>query len=411
MPRRCHTKSRRGCVQCKERHVKCDEQTPTCSLCIRRGLECMYVAPRPRRRPVSTSTSSPKNARSDRSSSQSSISHSDDFIRLPRLQEMQLFYKACESTLPSIAKDDEDRRFWNEKIPQFAVSHDYVMDSLLAVSALHLASEQIDADEIPTWLETALTYQTHATAGLRHELVTNPQNIEASFMCSAIILILVTAYPGVCRDETPVDPLYEIMTLRSILSGAAFLWMQMFHGTERAWLDAWIYQDGNNRLAIARAKYVPSSHNFLDSLNLISKLTIKSNNSEDPNIVKLHMTILQKFHTLRPFIEATPGIHRNIYRDTYKLLLQSLECWPSGQGSLIWPIRVSDEFMSLVKQGEWMALIFVLFHGLDKHLSSRKWFARESGRRLVHGVIQNFAGTFPPEWVGLVEWVRHAVEV
>lgn len=167
---------------------------------------------------------------------------------------MQLFYKACESTLPSIAKDDEDSRFWNGKIPQFAVCHDYVMDSLLAVSALHLASEQMDADEIPTWLETALTYQTHATTGLRQELVTNPQNIEASFMCSAIILILVTAYPGVCRDETPVDPLYEIMTLRSILSGAAFLWMQMFHGTERAWLDAWIYQDGNNRLAIARAK-------------------------------------------------------------------------------------------------------------------------------------------------------------
>ncbi|KAJ5910119.1 hypothetical protein N7504_004762 [Penicillium tannophilum] len=386
MPRRCHTKSRRGCVQCKERHVKCDENRPTCSLCIRRGLECEYVAPRPRRRPMSTSTSSPKNARSDRSSSQSSVSHSDDFIRLPRLQEMQLFYQACESTLPSIAKDDEDSRFWNGKIPQFAVCHDYVMDSLLAVSALHLASEQMDADEIPTWLETALTYQTHATAGLRQELVTNPQNIEASFMCSAIILILVTAYPGVCRDETPVDPLYEIMTLRSILSGAAFLWMQMFHGTERAWLDAWIYQDGNNRLAIARA-------------------------NEDPSIVKLHMTILQKFHTLRSFIESIPGPQRNIYRDTYKLLLQSLECWPSGQGSLVWPIRVSDDFMNLVKQGEWMALIFVLFHGLDKHLSSRKWFARESGKRLVHGVIQNFAGTFPPEWVGLVDWVRQAVEV
>ncbi|KAJ5772189.1 hypothetical protein N7520_002718 [Penicillium odoratum] len=339
MPRRCHTKSRRGCIQCKERHVKCDEKRPTCSLCIRRGLDCIYVAPRPRRRPASANTNS-KNSISDRSSSQSSIS-SDEFIRLPRLQEMQLFYKACESTLPSIAKDDEDRRFWNGKIPQFAVCHDYVMDSLLAVSALHLASEQIDADEIPTWLETALTYQTHATAGLRHELVTNPQNIEASFMCSAIILILVTAYPDVCRDETPVDPLGEIMTLRSILSGAAFLWMQMFHGTERAWLDSWIYQDGNNRLAIARA---------------------------------------------------------------------NLECWPSGQGSLVWPIRVSEEFMNLVKQGEWMALIFVLFHGLDKHLSSRKWFARESGKRLVHGVIQHFAGNLPPEWMGLVEWVRQAVE-
>lgn len=173
--------------------------------------------------------------------------------RLPRLKEMSLFYQACETTLPSIAKDEEDRDFWLGKTPRFAVKHDFVMDSLLAVAALHLAHEQRENGEAPSWLETALTYQTHATTGLRQELASNPQNIEASFICSSLIIILVTAYPGICWDGTPIDPLNEIMTHRSILTGAAFLWVQMF-GPERGWIDDWVYQEGSNRVIMARAK-------------------------------------------------------------------------------------------------------------------------------------------------------------
>ena len=155
-----------------------------------------------------------------------------------------------------MAKDEEDRRFWQSEIPQVATAHNYVMDGLLAVAALHLASIQVDNDEPPTWLETALTYQTHATTGLRQDLATNPHNIEASFICSGFILILVTAYPGICGDDAPVDPLTEIMTLRSILSGAAFLWLQLYHGPKRTSLDAWLYRDGQKRSVVSRSGFV-----------------------------------------------------------------------------------------------------------------------------------------------------------
>lgn len=104
----------------------------------------------------------------------------------------------------------------------------------------------------------------------------------------------------------------------------------------------------------------------------------------------------------------------DVYRGTYELLYESLDTWPSGQGSLAWPIRISEDFMTLVKQGEPMALIFILFHGLDLHLSSRKWFARESGKRLVYSVVQTLASIphgIPPEFAGTVDWITKAVEV
>ncbi|KAJ5358842.1 uncharacterized protein N7496_011255 [Penicillium cataractarum] len=43
--RRSHTKSRKGCLECKRRHVKCDEGTPKCTLCRKRRLECSYPPP------------------------------------------------------------------------------------------------------------------------------------------------------------------------------------------------------------------------------------------------------------------------------------------------------------------------------------------------------------------------------
>jgi hypothetical protein len=65
--RRCHTKSRAGCTQCKKRHVKissharysslphsltgvpaayqCDESKPRCGYCIKRGIACSLTSP------------------------------------------------------------------------------------------------------------------------------------------------------------------------------------------------------------------------------------------------------------------------------------------------------------------------------------------------------------------------------
>ncbi len=41
--RRGHSKSRLGCLNCKRRRVKCNEQRPTCSPCRRLGLLCDYA--------------------------------------------------------------------------------------------------------------------------------------------------------------------------------------------------------------------------------------------------------------------------------------------------------------------------------------------------------------------------------
>ncbi|KAK4672800.1 hypothetical protein QC763_106220 [Podospora pseudopauciseta] len=45
MLRRSHKKSRAGCLECKRRHVKCDEQRPKCIICTLSGRDCSYASP------------------------------------------------------------------------------------------------------------------------------------------------------------------------------------------------------------------------------------------------------------------------------------------------------------------------------------------------------------------------------
>ncbi|KAJ5833000.1 transcriptional regulator family: Fungal Specific TF [Penicillium riverlandense] len=42
MPRERFSRSRSGCLECRKKHQKCDEQQPLCSFCVDRGLNCKY---------------------------------------------------------------------------------------------------------------------------------------------------------------------------------------------------------------------------------------------------------------------------------------------------------------------------------------------------------------------------------
>lgn len=118
---------------------------------------------------------------------------------------------------------------------------------------------------------------------------------------------------------------------------------------------------------------------------------------------------MEKLHSLRISIDQHQDAHQEIYRSTHDLLLKAIEGWHTE--SILWPIEIGEPFLNLVKQGEWMARIMLLFHGLGMHLLSRRWFARGSGRRLVLGILQPLEGQVPLEWLDMTRWIREAVEI
>ena len=143
---------------------------------------------------------------------------------------MQLFYHAFSSTANSLAADERVIRFWNSELPQIATMHGYVMDGLLAVAALHIAS--LNPETSSFWFQTSLVYQSRATVGLRHNLDENSKDFKAAFAASALVVVMVKASPTFRDDEHHTDPLREVMTIRSILKGCEATFSHIVHTEE-----------------------------------------------------------------------------------------------------------------------------------------------------------------------------------
>lgn len=78
-------------------------------------------------------------------------------------------------------------------------------------------------------------------------------------------------------------------------------------------------------------------------------------------------------------------------------------------GFIALPIHVSDSFLTLLQEDDWMARILFLHYGVGLQLLSDRWYVGDWGRRLVVSILESMESEIPPEWVNVVTWARMAV--
>ncbi|KAH7129222.1 hypothetical protein EDB81DRAFT_140116 [Dactylonectria macrodidyma] len=167
MSRRHHKKSRNGCLECKRRHIKCDEQQPICANCGAAEMRCSFLskdlpyivpvfaevhsyvaasstfsavapAPAPALAPVPTPTpaSTPQ---------QSAITHQpvDPYnINITHFELLNnLFSKEFLDVENSVEPDVIPLSIYTNH----AVSTPYLMHQILAISALHLGTKSVES--------------------------------------------------------------------------------------------------------------------------------------------------------------------------------------------------------------------------------------------------------------------------
>ncbi|KLU85830.1 hypothetical protein MAPG_04850 [Magnaporthiopsis poae ATCC 64411] len=120
--RRSHRKSRNGCGTCKRRKIKCDEHRPSCRNCIRHGVACSFAESGP-------STPSQLGSGTD-----------GDLSMLA----LELMHHYATSTHATLWSDPTVRSLWRGPVVSMALTRPYLMRSLLALSALHLAHNRPD---------------------------------------------------------------------------------------------------------------------------------------------------------------------------------------------------------------------------------------------------------------------------
>ncbi|KAF4332610.1 sterol regulatory element-binding ECM22 [Fusarium beomiforme] len=196
MLRRSHKKSKKGCLQCKRRHVKCDEGRPICLLCQMSSRDCSFTSELP---PQDQNSSTPDlssregsllsptaNFGSTSATSLSDTSHESTFDSVVNMEHMELLvHLTTNKDLFSLGDKVEDFQTTFDICMKESLKAPYVLHETLAFSARHLAT--IHPERSARYLHQAVNLQTRAVSLFN----STKRQVEPS-NCVAILLFSVT---------------------------------------------------------------------------------------------------------------------------------------------------------------------------------------------------------------------------
>ena len=127
-------KVRTGCTICKQRKLKCGEERPSCTRCLKAGFECEYVTPKAW---VFESPASPAEKAMSPASATPPTPPSfwGDRLDLNEQRALVYFKERTAPILSSFAHGSA--QFWTRIIPQMSLSNPTVRSAMIAASSLH----------------------------------------------------------------------------------------------------------------------------------------------------------------------------------------------------------------------------------------------------------------------------------
>ncbi|OBT63961.1 hypothetical protein VE03_05983 [Pseudogymnoascus sp. 23342-1-I1] len=189
--RRQHAKSRKGCITCKARHVRCDETGPPCRRCEIRGDVCEYAG-----RHSNSEDAGASGPVSQESTASISPKYREVVFPATRhLLELQLMHRWSISTYKCCCTPgSQDDEVWQSWVPQFAINHDYLLYGLLSLTAFATA-RLAQTPHRRQYIESATEYHGLALSRFRVYISSpiDPDNIDAAVCMSLMLLVLAFA--------------------------------------------------------------------------------------------------------------------------------------------------------------------------------------------------------------------------
>ncbi|KAF2452603.1 hypothetical protein BDY21DRAFT_155652 [Lineolata rhizophorae] len=421
MARLGHSKSRTGCLRCKQRRVKCDENSP-CAACARHGVRCSLLEPLPGARKSSSAKQSTQRSKilkspadageyqTDRyqrqihalapaapastntftASSRSSTSVSSDLEPFPYFEkflsgqelknastwitDLELMHHYTASTFLTLPRGNELPKIWQTEVPRLALAHPFLMHHVLAISAYHLAS--LYPDRRSLYSVQASQHQNDAIKGLRTSLSQiNEGTCHALFAASFILSISAFAIFSDHKkpDSQPtIDDLLDVFLLIRGMSGI----IQTYEETIR--------------------------QGPLEKLFLFG-----DHESRTP----LLATIVDRLGQLKIPENVEPATRNLCHDGSFKLIewiahASANADVPEPRVSITWPIGLSEGFINLLRGRHPAALTVLAYYCVILHSTgSAHWFMQGWGEC----ILRDIAESVERPWSEALKWPMKSV--
>ncbi|KAI1429581.1 hypothetical protein F5Y12DRAFT_727004 [Xylaria sp. FL1777] len=408
-------KSRNGCLRCKRRRVKCDENRP-CTACVRHNVSCSLDVSVPAASPLSSSASTGPNPASDvelsfsegpvlncglrdalrplqpSAAPQSLLTpdsalhrskaltndNSDTRQRSPWMTDLELMHHWCTVTCFTLPRGDELGRIWQVECIQLAFMDEPFMHQILAISAFHMA--YLQPSHRQRYLMVASSHHGHALQGLRtkftHEVT--PESSHSTFAAASLLIIGAFATFAVNgeHEENTSPGLQDMLDMFGLIRGMNVV------------LEAWTH-------TLLRGRFADM---FVDH--------------ESSRPMVFLEAICEKLRNFEESIdddEQKPVISREIitFIDCIKQSIR-LARFPEIRLAMLWPIRAHPDFLSLLHQKNERALTILAYYCAIVHEAQPyAWYCRRWGPNIAREIKslisspQTEAITWPLAYMGL----------
>lgn len=282
------------------------------------------------------------------------------------------------TTCETLSLTPQQIELWRRVVPKEAMRHEFLMDGILSITALHCA--HLEPSMGWAYTEAAIQYQNSGLVGYRKALLhVDDNNCNALFVFSVILMLIGFAMPAAYSERQPVSPAETIISIFELLKGIG-LTAQLHGETIKSGIFSPLFQ--NVELPIA---------NPYDM----------SNGEVKAAMVRLRLRA--------EFMTKYVGTEM---REIYISGIDSLEASFREVGTshaiaivAAWPVMVSHKLVELFKLGDPMALLLWVHYGVLALKIHDYWWGKNFGVRLIEDLSGTLHG-LDPEWTSWTEWAR-----
>lgn len=397
--KRPHKKTRTGCKNCKARKVKCEETRPSCRSCKIRRIPCIYETSRPAAASTPSSNnadpvdvhndnllsptlSSASSARPDERFLLSADDINQSLIVVSEPQfipepidsvDMKLLWFFTTETHTSFSVPGPHKQINEHLMSGSVVSHafenKFLMDSLFALSSMHMQSlnQTVDATR-------ALRYRARSYEGYRKAIEAADPSTYPALMVNSLILTALSSQSF--RDPTTPD-LYIIDWMVVWRGISIMVNMVTFPGVMNSGIASLFYRpplDLN-----AAATYIPP-------LLLMMVAGIEQDDPDYPERDE-YLSALKYLGTLYQSLNGglSPVMHLRI---------------------ITWFTFIPPRFSDLVREKRPRALIIIAHYAAFLRLTKRVWWMQGVGVRTLKDLLKFLDD---PQWLPFLTMPMEAV--
>ncbi|PYH45454.1 uncharacterized protein BP01DRAFT_318620 [Aspergillus saccharolyticus JOP 1030-1] len=384
MPRRTHRKSRNGCLECKRRHIKCDEKHPLCGNCRSSERACEYAdrfrssTTRSRRSNASTPSNPGPSPNAEPSSQRYSVEATASETTSSEYQSVnmvhaELIYHLATETLPSLGDLAAPWRLTPE-IMRVGMLTPYLLNELLSLSALHCSI--VRPAERERYRRHAAQLQTHALEifGQEQRGIT-PETCVPMFLFSSILGLHMLCDTIVYRAETSFDGFLDQFVH----------YLKLHRGVRAITAESWD--------ALRGSILQPMLQHGQDMFQCGADLS-----SECRELMDLIEAARLGEQTTSVYRGAVRALHISMCASGLTSGTAGMKYYIGGITG--WPVIVELEYVDMLEQRRPEALVILACYGVILHHARNMWTFGDGGRFLIEAIGSHLG----PRWDEWMEW-------